>query len=58
MSKSCTKCVHKDVCLKREMFLFQHYFLTGRYGEVEAVKECLDIGVNCKDYLSKGADNE
>lgn len=58
MSKSCMNCAHKDVCLKRGMFLFQYYIVTGRYGEIEAAKENLDIGVDCKDYLSKGGDNE
>lgn len=53
MSKSCLTCVHKEVCLKRGMFLFQFYVATGRYGEIEEAKEQLDISVDCKDWKGK-----
>lgn len=58
MSHSCLSCIHKDVCLKRGMFLFQYYIVTGRYGEAEDAKENLDIGVGCENYAPKGDDNK
>lgn len=53
MSTSCLTCIHKEVCLKRTMFLFKHYFLAGKYDEIEGAKERLDIGVGCKDWKEK-----
>lgn len=53
MDKSCQTCVHKEVCLKRGMFLFQTYLVTGRYGEIEEAKKQLDISVGCNDWQGK-----
>lgn len=50
MSKSCLSCSHKDVCIKRGLFVFQMFIQTGRYGEVEEAQKKLDIGVGCENW--------
>ena len=53
MSKSCLTCAHKAVVLKRSMFVFQYYIVTGRYDEVKSAQEGVDIGVSCEDWLKE-----
>ena len=55
MSKSSMTCIHKDVCLKRSMFVFQYYIVTGRYDEIENAQKTLDIGVNCENWKEESA---
>lgn len=58
MSKSCLTCAHKNVCLKRSMFVFQYYIVAGRYDEVKSAQEGADIGVGCDDWLRKEDRND
>lgn len=51
MTTSCLNCIHKDVCLKRSLFIFQTFIATGRYDEVADVQKNLDIGVGCENWM-------
>lgn len=52
MHSSCYTCSHKDVCLKRGLYLFQ-LIAVGRDAEVPEVKDRLDLGADCKHYEPK-----
>lgn len=54
MEKSCLACLHKAVCLKRSLALFELFIVTGRYGEVEDAKANLDVSVDCKNFEPRG----
>lgn len=47
---SCLTCAHKDVCIKRGVTIYTLYIQTGRYNEVPAVLDGLNIGRDCENW--------
>lgn len=59
MTTSCLNCIHKDVCLKRSLLIFQTFIATGRYDEVADAQKGLDIGGGCENWMiSEGRTDE
>lgn len=47
---SCLTCEHKDICIKRSTTIYALFIQTGRYDDVPAAKQHLDIGIGCEDW--------
>lgn len=47
---SCLTCVHKAVCIKRGVTIYTLYIQTGRYDEVRAALDGLNIGRDCENW--------
>lgn len=47
---SCLTCAHKDVCIKRGVTIYTLYIQTGRYDEVPAALDGLNIGRDCENW--------
>lgn len=50
MKKSCTNCIHKDVCIKRSTAIFAFYIAPGRYEAVEDAQANLDVSSDCENW--------
>lgn len=49
-TSSCLTCVHKAVCIKRGVTIYTLYIQTGRYDEVRAALDGLNIGRDCENW--------
>lgn len=58
MTTSCLNCIHKDVCLKRSIFIFQTFIVTGRHDEVADAQKGLDIGAGCENWMTSEGRND
>ena len=47
---SCLTCAHTDVCIKRGVTIYTLYIQPGRYDEVPAALDGLNIGRDCENW--------